>query len=225
VPWRYYYQDGVFLAQFEAWNRSDIQSHVWNISNLFTILSSSDADTQLPEVVFIENGANTDEHPSEDIQPGANYVKSILDALMKSSAWQDSVFILAYDEGGGLYDHVPPFQVTPPDDIVPNCPGSTPGRFDLSGFRVPMVVVSPYSKPHYVSHTNMETTSILKFVETRFNLPPLTRRDAAAPDMTEFLDMSTPHWLKPPALPVQPNECVNNRARCDKSLENYPNLP
>ena len=150
---------------------------MYNISNLFTVLSQSNADQQLPSVIFIERGKSTDEHPDNNIQNGATVVKSVLDALMASTAWKDSIFILAYDEGGGLYDHVPPFLVAPPDDITPQCKaGLTPGLFNLSGFRVPMIAISPYSKPHYVSHTSMETTSILKLIETRFNLPPLTQR-------------------------------------------------
>ena len=86
-------------------------------------------------------------------------------------------------------------------------------------------MISPYSKPHYVSHTNMETTSILKLIETRFNVPPLTARDAAAPHMQEFFDFSTPYWLTPPPLPDQPNECLTNSLRCSQQLEVYPNLP
>ncbi len=225
VTWRYYYQDGVFLSQFEDWNNPAIQQQVWNISNLFTILASPNADQQLPEVIFIERGESTDEHPDNNIQAGATYVKSVIDALLASSAWKDSIFILAYDEGGGLYDHVPPFMVPPPDSIAPNCPTLTPALFNLSGFRVPLVVMSPYSKPHYVSHTNMEATSILKLIETRFNLPPLTARDAAAPDMTEFFDFTNPYWLTPPPLPDQPNECLTDSSRCSQKLEQYPNLP
>lgn len=225
VTWRYYYQDGVFLSQFQSWSNPAIQNQVWNISNLFTILADPAADKKLPQVIFIERGEATDEHPDNNIQAGSAYVKTILDALMASSAWQDSVFILAFDEGGGLFDHVPPFQVTPPDDIAPNCPTLTQGKFDLSGFRVPIVVISPWVKPHYVSHTNMEATSILKLIETRFNLAPLTARDAAAPDMTEFFDFSNPAWLTPPPLPDQPNECLTNAQRCSQQLETYPNLP
>jgi phospholipase C len=144
---------------------------------------------------------------------------------MASSAWKDSIFIFTYDEGGGVFDHVPPYMVTPPGDMDPNCPTLTQGLYNLSGFRVPMVAISPYSKPHYVSHTPMENTSILKLIETRFNLPALTQRDASAPDMTEFFDFSNPYWFTPPPMPAQPNECLTNRSRCSQKLETYPNLP
>ena len=225
VYWRYYYQDGVFLSQFQSWSNPNIQHQVWNISNLFTILASPTADRDLPQFIFIERGETTDEHPDNNIQAGAAYVKSIIDALMASNAWQDSAFILTYDEGGGLYDHVPPVMVTEPDDIAPNCPTLTPANFNLTGFRVPVVVVSPYAIPHYVSHTPMDTTSVLNFIEERFNLAPLTKRDAQAPKMDEFFDFSNPAWLTPPPLPDQPNECLTDSSRCDQKLEVYPNLP
>ena len=225
VSWRYYYQDGVFLAQFEDWNNPKIQGNVYNISNLFSVLSQPNADSQLPSVIFIERGEATDEHPDNNIQNGATTVKSIIDALMASSAWKDSIFILTYDEGGGTYDHVPPFLETEPDSIAPNCPTlAYQGQFNLSGFRVPLIVISPYAKPHYVSHTNMDSTAILKLIETRFNLPPLTQRDAAQPDMTEFFDFTNPYWLTPPPLPAQPNECLTTPSRCSQQLEQYPNF-
>jgi phospholipase C len=197
---------------------------VYPIANLFSVLSSPTADQQLPSVIFIERGKATDEHPDNNIQQGAVVVKQIIDALMASTAWHDSIFILSYDEGGGLFDHVPPIQVPPPDDIAPNCPTLTQAKYDLSGFRVPMIAISPYSKPHYVSHTPMTTTSILKLIEKRFNLSPLTLRDGDpnASDMTEFFDFSTPALLTPPPLPDQPNECLTTPSRCSQQLEVYP---
>ena len=77
-----------------------------------------------------------------------------------------------------------------PDGIPPQDLASTDiqGDFTRYGFRVPNVVVSPFTKAHYVSHTVMDTTAILKLIETRFNLPSLTARDGNSSDMTEFFD-------------------------------------
>ena len=215
VKWEYYYTDGIFLFNFQDWSNPAIQTKTSKVQNLLNILASPTADQDLASVVFIDpgsGGSGLDEHPDNDIQNGAAYVKSIIDALMASPAWHDSVFILAYDEGGGLYDHVPPFSVVPPDATPPNLqPGDLPGDFTLSGFRVPLIVISPWVKPHFVSHTNRELTSILKLIETRFGLPPLTARDAAADDMTEFFDfVDPPAFLTPPALPAQPTNGVND---------------
>lgn len=209
VSWSYYDKDGIFLAGFADWNNPAIQQKTAQIQNYFDILARPTADDDLPSFVWIDpgsGGSGLDEHPDNNIQKGAAYVKTIIDALMNSPAWHDSIFILAYDEGGGLYDHVPPFTVVPPDSTPPQLgPNDLPGDFTLSGFRVPIVVISPFVKPHFVSHTNRELTSILKLVETRFNLAPLTARDAAADDMTEFFDfINPPAFLTPPLLPAQP---------------------
>jgi phospholipase C len=210
VNWAYYYKDAIFLAGFTDWNNLAIQSKTFPIQRYLDILASPTADTDLPSFVWIDGGfgeSGLDEHPDNNVQAGAAFVKTLIDALMNSPAWHDSVFILSYDEGGGLYDHVPPFTVVPPDDIPPQLgPNDATGdNFTLSGFRVPVIVVSPFVKPHFVSHINRDYTSILKLIETRFKLPALTRRDAAGDDMTEFLDLvNPPAFLAPPPLPVQP---------------------
>jgi phospholipase C len=244
ISWRYYYQDSsVFLADFADWNDPQIQGNVYNLngnpaipgSGWFNLLAQPNADQMLPEVVFIERAGNPnpgepalDEHPLNNIQIGAASVKKIIDALMNSTAWQSSIFILTYDEGGGLFDHVPPFTVPAPDNIAPilcpnsNCPNETDikGDFTLSGQRLPLIVVSPWVDPNHVSHTNMEMTSILKLIERRFGVPSLTSRDATAPDMTEFFDFSAPAWLTPPPLPEQPTN-----GACSFSLEEDPRHP
>jgi phospholipase C len=82
--------------------------------------------------------------------------------------------------------------------------GDTAAAFDHYGVRVPAVVVSPYSKAHFVSHVVHDHTSILRFIETRFGLPALTNRDAQADPMLEFFDFSHPSFAVPPRLPAAP---------------------
>jgi phospholipase C len=176
----------------------------------------------LPQVSFIEPAGyvGLDEHsPTADstgaltIQAGAAYVQSLIDAFMASPSWKDSVFILSYDEPGGFYDHVSPQTAVPPDsiqyptdilstDICANNTSPVCGFF-VTGFRVPLIVISPFTKANYVSHTVMDYTAILKFIETRFNLPSLTARDAAQPDMAEFFDFVNVPWATPPTPPQQ----------------------
>ena len=195
------------------------------ISQYFTDLQNG----TLPQVAQIEpaTDAGYDEHPSDDdatpsnVQAGANYVSSLINALTNSSAWSNSAFILTFDEAGGLYDHVSPQPAVSPDGIKPvdlqpgdicTSTGSVgPGGvttgpicdFTYTGYRVPLIVVSPFAKKNYVDHKTADTTAILKFIETRFNLPALTKRDAAQPDMTEFFNFSNPPWMKPPVPPTQ----------------------
>ena len=227
VQWKYYYRDGsVFLPQFNTWNDPTAQGRVRNISEYYSILADPNADNLLAPVVFLEQASVTElnEHPSSgNFQNGAADTKKLIDALMNSAAWKSSVFILAYDEGGGLYDHVPPIQVPTPDSTPPNFESTDGGRYDTftySGFRTPVVVVSPWVKKNFVSHTPRTFISILKLIETRFGVPPLTARDAAADDMEEFFDFSNPSWMTPPPLPDQPTNGL-----CDRTQEVAPQVP
>jgi len=165
-------------------------------------------NNSLPSVAFIDTGfeSGTDEHAPSPIQPGVALVQSFIDPLMTSSSWQSSIFILTHDEGGGFYDHVPPAPAVNPDAIPPSdlLPNDIPGDFTITGFRVPLIVVSPFAKAHYVSHTTMDYTAILKLIETRFSLPNLTARDAAQPDMSEFFDFEGVPNRVPPTPPTQP---------------------
>ena len=120
------------------------------------------------------------------------------------------MFILTFDEGGSFYDHVPPAKAVPPDnkkpmDLTAKDMGIRPqATFDHTGFRVPVMVISPFAKKSYVSHTTMDSTAILKLIEVRFGVPSLTRRDAAQPLMTEFFNFDNPPWMTPPIPPQQP---------------------
>lgn len=250
VSWLYYYHDGVFLANFADFQNPAISSKVFPVSDLLNRLAGScsgspcDPDQALPQVIFIENASEgLDEHPTFNIQYGAAYVESIISALMNSDAWKDSVFILTYDEGGGLYDHVPPVMVPLPDSYGPGqCPdpnngtqnycatGSLGGTFNLTGLRVPVVVMSPYGKPNFVSHIPRDYTAILAFIEETFNVPALTARDAywqdPSRDMSEFFDFKT----TPPPLLNAPNgepwtKVLNTQTTggvCDRSKEAGP---
>ncbi|HEY3194792.1 MAG TPA: alkaline phosphatase family protein [Candidatus Dormibacteraeota bacterium] len=165
----------------------------------------------LPQVAFIDpifvapNNIENDEHPPANVQVGEKFTSQVIGALFASPNWSSSALFLTYDEHGGYYDHIAPPAAVTPDDIPPLLlPGDLPGAFDIYGPRVPAVVVSPYSRPHFVSHVVNDHTSILHFIENRFGLPTLTRRDAAANPMLEFFDFSHASFATPPALPDAP---------------------
>ncbi len=176
--------------------------HVFPLSQYFTDAANGD----LPQVTFVESDPSgdvnheSDEHPPANEQVGQKFSHDVIKALADGPDWPSSAFFLTYDEHGGYYDHVKPPAAVPPDDIPPM---GRPGQaFNLYGVRVPTIVISPWAKPHHVSHTVYDHTSILKFIETRFGLPPLTRRDAAADpmlDMFDFSQMSIPHANLPDA--------------------------
>jgi phospholipase C len=211
-----------YVKSFQ-WGQSIPQDFPNSIGTIGVPDSDFDRDLQnntLPQVAQIEPATNAglDEHPTNSdtapsqVQRGAAYVASIINALMGSSSWKDSVFILTYDEGGGIYDHVAPQPAISPDGIRPQdlFPGDictqTTGPtcdFTFTGYRVPLIVISPFAKKNYVSHTPADYTAILKLIETRFSVPALTNRDAAQMDMTEFFDFVNPPWMQPPSPPRQ----------------------
>jgi phospholipase C len=229
------------LRNFQPYGANQ-EGRIVPISQYFTDLQNG----TLPQFAYIEPAFITgrDEHPGEATQiwAGAQFVASLIQALINSTSWKDSVFIEAFDEGGGLFDHVGPMidgqpiqslavgaagqavgpgmyptdataqHVPSPDGIPPVDirAGDPPGDFTRTGFRVPLIIVSPFAKPHFVSHTPMDFTAVLKFVEKRFNLPSLTKRDAAQPDMSEFFDFVNAPNLNPPAPANQPTGQVCN---------------
>src|SRR4029453_16049470 len=104
---------------------------------------------------------------------------------------------------GGYSAHVPPPPAIRPDNIAPRIqvPPDQPGAFDVYGPRVPGFVISPYAKADYVSSVVHDPTSILKFIETKWNLGAMPYRDANADDLLDCLDFANPGFLDPPTLP------------------------
>jgi phospholipase C len=133
---------------------------------------------------------------------------------MHGPAWSKSLLIWLYDEHGGYYDHVPPPAAIPPDDIPPDIhvPPDQPGGYDRYGFRVPAVIVSPYARRNHVSHVVHDHTSILKLIETKWNLPALTRRDANADNLLDSIDFDHMAFRDPPNFP-QPGR-VSRPSQC-----------
>jgi phospholipase C len=162
------------------------------------------------------NFDHASEENSDDITTGETFVAKVVDAVMKGPGWSKTFLVWTYDEHGGYYDHVPPPRAVAPDDVGPRlAPTDAPGGYDIYGFRVPAVVVSPYAKRNYVSRVVHDHTSILKLVETKYNLPALTDRDAAADALLDCIDLgSSPAFAKPPPLPA-PKNPDETRPLCD----------
>ena len=221
-------------------------NHIAPLSTYFSDLS----DGTLPSFAFIETGYGlSDEHPGPGISilNGQVQEASIINALMTSSAWMDSVLFFSYDEGGGAFDHVPPVPGHSNDftdavlgsipdiesiavnadgynpcvpaggtptlhcDLWSTDPGSNSGDAPaVDGFaaqlgsRLPNIIISPFTRRHYVSHTPMDHTAVIKFVENRFigSATHLTARDAAQPDLLEFFDFNNVPWASPPTPPA-----------------------
>jgi phospholipase C len=125
----------------------------------------------------------------------------VVTSVIQSPQWPQTCLIYLYDEHGGYYDHVAPPAAIPPDDIKPTLqPGDPDGGYDVYGPRVPAIVVSPHSKPAATTDVVHDHTSVLATIEAKWNLPALTRRDANARDIMDFLVPGPPALLHPEGL-------------------------
>jgi len=211
ISWRNYFSDlpSVFILLEYA------TAHPGNLSPIAQFFSDAAAGT-LPffSIVDPNFGTQSEENP-QDVQLGEAFAAGVVNAVMNSPAWPRTLLVWLYDEHGGYFDHVPPPRAVKPDDIPPDIqvPPNLPGGYDRYGFRVPAVIVSPYARRDYVSHRVRDHTAILKFIETKWNLPALTFRDANADDLFDCLDFRRPAFLEPPTLPLpglstNPSNCT-----------------
>jgi phospholipase C len=196
IPWRNYYSS--FPPTSSVFPGTAIEGHssVVKIEQFF-----ADAQTgNLPAFAIIDPdfGQSSGENP-QNIVHAEVFAASVVQAVLDSPAWPRTLLVWTFDEGGGYYDHVPPPPAVAPDDIPPLQLPMYDG-FARYGFRVPAVVVSPWSRPNHVTSVVHDHTSILAMVERKWNLPALTHRDAAAADLTDFLNLDQPAFAQPPAL-------------------------
>jgi phospholipase C len=192
----------------------------------FSHFYSDAAAGRLPSFTFLDpNYTTTSEENPQDIQVGERFIAKVVHALMRAPTWKRTALFITYDEHGGYYDHVPPPRAIKPDNStplpVPGQPPLAPGGFDRYGFRVPLMMVSPWAKPGYVSSVVQDHTSITAFVEHKWNLPAMTWRDANAAPMLDYFDFRQPAFLKPPVLPGPPG-LARGLAECHAAGLNPP---
>ncbi|MEV5753843.1 alkaline phosphatase family protein [Actinoallomurus sp. NPDC052308] len=193
VKGRYYYSDVPYTA---LWG-----TRYLGISHPIAEFYAAAATGTLPAVSFVEPGflgeavpgLSEDEHPLADIRLGQHFLGKVHDAVVAGPNWSRTVLVVTYDEWGGFFDHVaPPVGPDPNPDLGAG----------LRGFRVPCVVISPWARRGHVAHRLYDHTSILKMIEWRFGLDPLTVRDAAARNLAEVLDFTQRPRLKVPRYDV-----------------------
>ncbi len=154
------------MPGFKAFaNSPELMSHLVSLREFY---ADAKAD-RLPEVCWIVPTAADSEHPPADSARGMWHVTGLVNAVMQSPAWKDTVIIVTWDDFGGFYDHVAPPQV------------------DKYGYgpRVPALVISPWAKPGFICHVHYDFTSPLKLIEDHFGLEPLAERDRAANNMLD----------------------------------------
>lgn len=210
VSWKVYYSTtpgfAIFIDKYLAL-KGQLEGRFVPISEYFADAAAG----KLPAVAFVDPGIaregydQNDEHPPAIPMIGEQFVATVVDALTKSPQWSKSAFFLTYDEHGGFYDHVVPPEACPPDDKTPLLKaGDTDAKFDQLGIRVPFLVVSPYAKKHYVDHNTYDHTSILRFIEARFQIPAMTHRDANAEAPWDMFDFENPPHATPPTITLPP---------------------
>jgi phospholipase C len=225
----------------------DLLQNIKPLSQFFTDIQN---ESTFPSVVLIEPASTQgwDEHPNDtdtypiNIQEGIyNFSSAVINSLMTSAVWKDSAMIFTFDEPGGFFDHVQPQPVPAPNspagdspypvDLMPGdmCDGANQSTgvcsFATTGYRVPLIVISPFAKKNYVSHVVRDTTAWLSFVEERFKVAALNSRDAywstsaagtnPPATMDEFFDYSNPPWMTPP-----PTRTQNTGGTCSDAAPN-----
>jgi phospholipase C len=194
---RYYYSDVPFLA---LWGAKYVP-----IGRPIGAFFADCAAGTLPHVAFVDprfidenSGTSGDDHPHADIRNGEAFMAGIYHAVTTSPSWQSTLLVFNYDEWGGFYEHVPP-----PAAPIPPADRAAGNQDGLRGFRVPCLLVSPWARRGFVAKRIYDHTSILKTIESRWSLPPLTVRDQKANDITAELDPASPnaqaaHYDVPP---------------------------
>lgn len=163
--------------------------HFHPIERFYEMCANPDrADYPLPQYCFLEPAfrgpAEDDQHPPADVMNGEILIAKVYNAIRSSPAWEKVLLVVTYDEHGGFYDHVTPPAAVPPDEHTGEF------AFDVYGPRVPALLISPWALRKVV-HTEFDHTSILRYVEEKWDLPPLTERDKLAKSIGAELNLAS----------------------------------
>ncbi len=191
IAWKIY---GDTASPLTKLNFDDTRSAPKTNFGRFTDFQADAAAGKLPAYAFLEpswSSTGNSEHPNYNVALGEQLLLDTYRAVRDGPAWDSTLLIITYDEHGGCYDHVaPPWGAAPPDSSV----GDYGFDFTRFGPRVPTVLISPLIPAGTVFRASgsvpLDHTSILATIEHRWDVPPLTRRDAAAPDVGGALSLA-----------------------------------
>lgn len=194
ISWKYYTPNPYFL-----WSAPDAIHHIrygtdWvNVSVPETNIFNDIALHQLPAVAWVVPTGSNSDHAGTDSSAGPSWVADVVNAIGTSPYWNSTVIFVTWDDWGGWYDHVAP---------------TIYNSYEL-GFRVPLIVISPYAKAGYVSHVPHEFGSILKFIEEQFDLGSLGFTDARADDLSDCFNFSqVPLPYHPVSAPLSRQQLI-----------------
>jgi len=187
VAWAVY-SDGTPRQDCLGWTTSHVG--VAGTAELLHALKTGD----LPPVSFADPTGSQDEHPTNAVNGGEAWLRSIYEAAVASPLWMKLAIVLTYDESGGLFDHL-----APPSACIPS---ADQADFNRRGIRIPTIVISPWARRHSVSHVVHDHTSVLRLIETLNDLPALTARDANADAMLDMFYFGCPALASPASAPL-----------------------
>lgn len=202
VEWAYYFSNLPFIGLYGA---RMIRPNVRHISRYYADCAAG----RLPRVCFVDpfftvsEASGNDDHPHADIRNGQQFLAGVSRAFAASPHWPNGAMFVNYDEWGGFFDHV-----VPPSVPDPRQSATLNDDFGQLGFRCPAVTLSPYARRGAIDSRQFEHTSILKFIEWRFALPPLTLRDASTANIGDGVfdfesppntaELEIPNYIAPP---------------------------
>jgi phospholipase C len=196
ITWKFYGTN--FYVLPEIWSMFNAIDGIRNGPGWANVVNASQFKSDitnhtLPNVVWLVNQDLADEHPAVGgVCAGENWTVDNINALMQSDYWQKSAILFTMDDFGGWYDHVPPAR---------QYGGSAADPYGL-GFRLPLIVISPYAKPHYIFSEQAEQASIPRFIEKVFGAPALSTMDPAAQDGQANDLMNAFDWNQTPLPPL-----------------------
>jgi len=204
LSWKYY-APGQDQSGY-IWSALNAIAHI-RLTDLWTqhVLPTADFVTEaqngnLPAVSWLVIGSGKSEHPPASVCVGENWTVEQINAVMQGPDWESTVVFLTWDDFGGFYDHVAPPRVD---------------NFGL-GPRVPLLIISPWARSGYIEHKPLEFSSILKFIEDRFDLDRLTERDEKSNDLFDAFDFDD-HARRP--LILFERTCPGSPAAADFQLD------
>ncbi len=179
---------------------ADWTNHV--IINTKAVLTDI-ANGKLATVSWVMPTALASDHATMNDGSGPSWVASIVNAIGASPYWSNTAIFITWDDWGGFYDHVAPRVIND---------GISWGSSAVYGFRVPLIVVSPYAKAGYISHVAHDFGSILNFVEQTFGLPSLGYADAYADDLSDCFDFNqAPHVFQTISAPLKAEHFLSSK--------------
>jgi phospholipase C len=206
ISWKYYapgqYQSGYIWSALNSIKHIRY-SPLWqsNVPDTSQFIKDVKAGT-LPQVSWVVMNEKVSEHPPNSTCLGENWTVNALNTLMQSPLWSNTVVFVTWDDFGGFYDHVPP----PHLDYISYGP------------RVPTIVISPYARAHFIDHSRYDFASILRYVEDKYNIPPLSTYDQSAASIGADLNPAQ-QPIPPVVLPLR--ECPPGSSITNQNVDGH----